>query len=97
MPKEKEADPARSALKNNVSDRQQETTRDEPIVKGSQRDSVRKANWDAAPRDQQDAEYFAREKFNAVFDEFKKSFPESLPVFVACTALPKSPLHRGKA
>src|SRR6516164_3581998 len=92
MPKEKEADPARSALKNNVSDRQQETTRDEPIVKGSQRDSVRKANWDAAPRDQQAAEEAAKEKFNAVLDELKKPFPDALPVFVACHFASKKPV-----
>jgi hypothetical protein len=91
MPKEKEAGPGRSAPKNNVSDNQAETTPEEPIVKGSRRDMVAKADSDAG-RGQRDAEYFAREKFNAVLDELKKAFPESLPVFVACHRASKKPV-----
>ena len=91
MPKEKEAGPGRPAPKNNVNDNQPETTPDGPIVKGSPRDMVAKADTDAA-RGQQDPEYLAREKFNAVLDELKKAFPESLPVFVACHLASKKPV-----
>jgi len=52
---------------------------------------VAKADTDAA-RGQEDPEYLAREKFNAVFDELKKAFPESLPVFVACHRASKKPV-----
>ena len=90
MPK-KEADPARSAPKNNVDDMQPETTPEQPIVKMSPRDMVRKAKRDAA-RAEQRAEEAAKEKFNAVLDEFTKAFPESLPVFVACHRASKKPV-----
>ena len=56
---------------------------------------VAKADTDAA-RGQEDPEYLAREKFNAVFDELKKAFPESLPVFVACHRASKRPWPPGK-
>jgi hypothetical protein len=91
MAKEKEADPGRSAPKNSVSDSQPETTPEEPEVKGSPRDMVAKADTDAA-RGQQDAEYFAKQKFNAVLDELKKPFPEGLPVLVPCHRASKRPV-----
>ena len=92
MPKEKEAGPGRPAPKNNVSDNQAETTPEEPIVKGSPRDSVRKVNGDAPPRDQQSAEEAVKEKLNTVLDELKKPFPDALPVFVACHFASKKPV-----
>jgi hypothetical protein len=52
---------------------------------------VRKAKRDAA-RAEQRAEEAAKDKFNAVLDEFKKSFPGSLPVFVACHRGSKKPV-----
>jgi hypothetical protein len=92
MSGEKEADPARSAPKNNVGDVQPETTPEEPIVKVSLRDMASKANRDAAPRGHQCAEEGAKEKFNAVLDELTKAFPEGLPVLVACQRASKKPV-----
>jgi hypothetical protein len=52
---------------------------------------VRKAKRDAAWAEQR-AEEAAKDRFNAVLDEFKKSFPENLPVLVACHRASKKPV-----
>jgi hypothetical protein len=90
MPK-KEADPGRSAPKNNVDDMRHENTPEEPTLKVSPRDMVRKAKGDAARAEQQ-AEEAAKEKFNTVFDDFAKPFPDGLPIFVACHRSSKKPV-----
>jgi Bifunctional DNA primase/polymerase, N-terminal len=61
----------------------------------SLRDMVGKAKKDAASAEQR-AEEAAKDKFNAVLDEFKKSFPESLPVLVACHRASKKPVASWK-
>src|SRR5438132_3745036 len=95
MPK-KEADPGRSAPKNKVDDMRHETTPEQPIVKMPLRDMVRKAKRDAA-RAEQRASEAAKEKFNAVLDEFAKPFPEGLlSFFVPCHRASKKPVASWK-
>jgi hypothetical protein len=74
---------------------QPETTPEQPRVEMSLREMVRKAKRDAATAEQR-AEEAGKEKIHAVLDEFKKSFPESLPVFVACHRASKKPVASWK-
>ena len=68
MSKEKEAAPGRAAPTNGVNSIQPQNTAEEPTVKMSVQDMVRKATRDAA-RDEQYAEEATQDKFNALFDE----------------------------
>ena len=88
MSNEKEAVPARTASTDTTFS---ENTAERPKVKMTARDMVRKAKKDAA-RDEQYAEEVTKDKFNALFDEFAKLFPASLPVFVACHRRTKKPV-----
>jgi hypothetical protein len=72
-----------------------ESTPEQPIIKMSLRDMVRKAKRDAA-RAEQRAEEIAEQKCMAVFEEFGKPFPESLPVFVPCHRASKEPVTSWK-